>query len=105
MFYLNLEKDLVTHSLQQVKSKGYKRRFIFEGWNNYTEFEWQMINEVKQKMKQLYNCDMESRKEFGPRTADSYVKQGSDEILPGVDFHFSNQLILRFLVARNFDIA
>ena len=98
------EKDLRTYSMEQVKGKGYKRRFIFEGWNNYTDFEIEKIREFKVKMKLLHNIDMESRKDFGPRTDNSYVRQGTSEILPGTDFHFSDQLVLRFLVARNFNI-
>lgn len=63
-----------------------------------------MINELRKNMKEKYNIDMETKKEFGPRTADSYVIPGSNEILPGVDFHFSDQLLLRYLTARNFDV-
>lgn len=37
--FRNIEKDWCAESAEHVKSKSYKRRFIFEGWNNYTAFE------------------------------------------------------------------
>ena len=49
-----------------------------------------MILELRKRMKDEYNIDLDSKKDFGPRTPDSYVKPGSNEILPGVDFHFSD---------------
>ena len=55
-------------------------------------------------MKKDYNVDLESKKGFGPRTPDSYVIPGSSEIVPGVDFHFTDQLLLRYLTARNFSV-
>jgi len=33
------KRELATHSLKEIKDKKYKRRYIFEGWNNYTPFE------------------------------------------------------------------
>lgn len=63
-----------------------------------------MIKEFKEAMKTEYNVDLDSRKEFGPRTPDSYVKPGTSDIVPGVDFHFSDQLLLRYLTARNFNV-
>ena len=55
-------------------------------------------------MKEEHNIDLEGQKEFGPRTADSYVIQGTNEILPGVDYHFSDVILLKYLVAQNFDM-
>ena len=49
-----------------------------------------MIEELRTKMEETYGMDMHSRKEFGPRTADSYVIPGSSPIVPGLDFHFSD---------------
>ena len=34
-----LEKDFVSNNLKELKKKGYRRRYIFSGWNNYTDFE------------------------------------------------------------------
>ena len=39
--------SIKTESLAHTKDKKYKRRVIFEGWNNYTSFEKEMIAEVK----------------------------------------------------------
>jgi len=55
-------------------------------------------------MKDKHNIDLDQKKEFGPRTPDSYVKPGTNEIVQGVDFHFTDQLLLRYLTARNFDV-
>jgi hypothetical protein len=32
-------KDIKCDSMAELKKKGFKRRFIFRGWNNYTQFE------------------------------------------------------------------
>ena len=48
-----------------------------------------MIKELRLTMKKEFNIDLDSFKEFGPRTYDSYVKPGCSEIVSGVDFHFS----------------
>lgn len=90
--------------MDHVKNKNYQRRFIFEGWSNYTDFEKDMIQQLRDNMMNEYQIDLDARKEFGPRTADSYVKPGTERIVPGVDFHFSDQLLLRYLVARNFNV-
>lgn len=76
--------------MAHIKTKQYKRRFIFEGWSNYTDFENQMILDFRQFMKDKHKMDLDSNKEFGPRTADSYCRPGTMEILPGVDCHFSD---------------
>ncbi len=34
-----LVNNLVTEDFPSTQVKGYKRRFIFEGYDNYTEFE------------------------------------------------------------------
>ena len=55
-------------------------------------------------MKQEHNLDLTKLKEFGPRTKDSYCIPGSNEIKQGVDFFFTDQLLLRFLTVRDFNI-
>jgi len=40
--------------MKSVKSKGYRRRFIFEGWDNYTEFEKESIATIRRLMKEEY---------------------------------------------------
>lgn len=98
------EKDLVTPNLEATKKKRYRRRYIFQGWDNYTDFEKEQIELLKKIMKEQHKVDLEGHKEFGPRTADSYVVQGTSEILPGVDYHFSDVTLLKYLVAQNFDM-
>lgn len=50
-------------------------------------------------MKKEYDIDLGGWKEFGPRTPNSYVLPGTNEILPGVDYHFTEATILKYLVA------
>ena len=33
------DKDHCTQSVNDFKKKGYQRRAIYQGWNNYTDFE------------------------------------------------------------------
>ena len=34
-----IEKDIVCNAMAELKNKGFKRRFIFKGWSNWTQFE------------------------------------------------------------------
>ena len=49
-----------------------------------------MIKEFRKTMKDEYNYDLDQKKEFGPRTPDSYCIPGTNKIVQGVDFHFSD---------------
>ena len=59
---------------------------------------------MKKTLKDDYNIDVEGQKDLGPRTVDSYVVPGSSEILPGTDYHFSDVILLKYLVAQSFDM-
>jgi len=43
-FLSNVEKDQCANNLAETKQKGFKRRYIYGGWNNYTDFELSLIN-------------------------------------------------------------
>jgi|APCry1669189534_1035231.scaffolds.fasta_scaffold271396_1 hypothetical protein len=48
----------------------------------------------------MFDNDLNKLKAFGPRTLNSYVVEGSQDIAPGRDYFFDDSCILRFLVAR-----
>ena len=52
----------------------------------------------------MHNIDLESIKTFGPRTKNRYVVEGAGEVRSGKDFFFNDAQILRYLVARGFDL-
>ena len=39
--------DLVTNNLKETKVKGYKRRYIFDGYDNYTPYEKEFLVKLK----------------------------------------------------------
>lgn len=94
----------MTPSLAACKKKGYRRRYIFEGWDNWTDFEKNQIAILKQILKKDYDISLDHPKELGPRTPDSYVVPGTSEIVPGRDYHFTDVILLKYLVAQNFDM-
>lgn len=51
-----------------------------------------------------YGNDMTVLKDFGPRMPESVVTQGQNKIIGGRDIHLTDSHILRYLVARQFDI-
>ena len=55
---LPLKRENCANSQKEVGKKGYKRRYIFEGWNNYTQFEREFILQVKQGLKEKYGLDL-----------------------------------------------
>lgn len=99
-----LEKDLICSSAQEFKKKGYRRRYIFAGWNNYTDFEKEQLQVLKDTMKEVHGIDLNVRKEFGPRAPDSIVVRGAEKPQDGMDYHFTDQNLLRFLVTRQFKV-
>ena len=44
---LSIDKDVVSVDMKWVKKKGANRRFAFLGWDNYTDFEREWIDKVK----------------------------------------------------------
>ena len=94
-------------TLEESKSKPFmkRRRYIFRGYDNYSELEQEWIQKVKVQMKQKHGIDLDKKKAFGPRTksgawieGDSMNKIEQD----GTDLWFSDQNILRFIIAREY---
>lgn len=71
-------RNWVTHSVEETKVKGYKRRTIFDGWNNFTEFEKEWIEKVKDELLSKYGINLAGYKAFGPRVPNGIFKKGSN---------------------------
>ena len=56
------------------------------------------------EMKQKHGIDLDKKKAFGPRTKTGAWKEGdiSNKLEDGTDLDFSDQDILRFIIAREF---
>jgi hypothetical protein len=52
-----------------MKKKGNKKRYIF-GWNNYSLFENNKIQEVKESLKKEHDIDLNVIKPYGVRPTD-----------------------------------
>jgi len=87
-----------------VKQKGFKRRYIFEGWNNYTEFELKVLQQVKDELKSKHGIDLDKPKDYGPRDESSMCKRGTMDIVSGRDFDLRDSELIRFCVCRQFKL-
>ena len=60
----------VSTTLEESRSKSFmkRRRFIYQGYNNYTELEKEWILMIKEEMQQKHNIDLDKKKAYGPRT-------------------------------------
>lgn len=82
----------------------FKRRYIYEGWNNWSQFEKDYIQKVKQEIKKQYKIDLDVKKDYGPRTATGFVKEGENKVVNGSDADYRDTLILRFCYGRNWKL-
>jgi len=70
-----IEKDLVSIDLKTSKKKG-MRRWIFEGWNNWSDFEKAKIQIVKDELLKAHGIEFNTVKDFGPRFASKIYVEG-----------------------------
>ena len=70
-------KDRKVENDKQSFQKGFKRRYIFEGWDNYTDFEKKVLQDVKDELLNKHGIDLGKNKAYGPRTEDSVVIPGT----------------------------
>ena len=102
------KKNIVTESIDQIKKKGFQRRFIYNysnrGWDNWTQFEKDKVKEVKDIVLKENGIDLSIIKDFGPCTDDYQWHPGTMEIINGVDILYDDSIILRYLAAREFDV-
>jgi hypothetical protein len=76
---IDSRKDIkVPQNKKDTQSKKtYKRRYLYDGWNNWTDFEKESVEKVKQMLLEKKGIDVSLKKDYGPRTQDGFVKQGS----------------------------
>ena len=96
--------NLVTNNLKETKVKGYKRRFIFDSYDNYTPYEKEFLVGLKQEMFKRHGIEMDKFKPLGPRIEDGIVIEGAQKPESGIDMHLHDSILLRFCVARFWDI-
>ena len=95
----------MVHSVADLKKVQGRPRPIMEGWNNYTDYEKEQIEKTKEILREEYGLDLSHSKEFGPRNEDGKVVRGAEKPLDGIDFHFSDAIILRYISGWNFDLT
>ncbi len=69
--------DLVTNNLKETKLKGYKRRFIFDSYDNYTPYEKEFLADLKKEMFKRHGIEMDKFKPFGPINEDGIIIEGA----------------------------
>ena len=104
LLFIFIEREYCTNTQKEVGKKGYKRRYIFDGWSNWTPFEIDFIDKVKLTFKERYGLDLNHEKNsYGPREHEGRVVEGKkDIIINGKDPLMTDSEILRFSVARHF---
>lgn len=90
--------------MKWVKKKGRNRRTIFGGWGNFTDFEKEWVEKIKDEAKKQLGVDLRKLKAFGPRSEDGAVVEGSHEIVSGRDALFDDALLMRMISASYFDV-
>ena len=90
--------------MAHIKKSGYKRRWFYKGWNNYTKFERDQIQLVKNAMRSKYKIDLDRVKPYGPKPEDSCFKEGTNEVVSGHDESFGDDNILRFCYGRRWNV-
>jgi len=90
-------------SLEQATKKGFQRRWVFEGWDNYTDFEKSYAQEIKDIMKDKYAIDVDIKKEYGPKDPKGFYYEGTRDVVSGADRDFQIADIVRYMYGRRFN--
>lgn len=98
------KKDQVTTDINHFKIKGYKKRAIFKGYNNWTDLEKEWMQKVKDELRMNHNIDLDVVKPYGPRMPNSICTQGENEIVNGRDPQWEEYMLLRYIVAYKFEM-
>ncbi len=67
----------MTNNLKETKVKGYKRRFIFDSYDNYTPYEKEFLADLKKEMFKRHGIEMDKFKPFGPINEDGIIIEGA----------------------------
>ena len=99
------KRNQVTTDIAHFKLKGYKKRQIYIGYNNWTALEKEWMVKVKDELRLNHNIDLDIIKPFGPRTTNGFVTEGETKVIPGVDPMWEEYMLLKYIVAYKFDMA
>jgi hypothetical protein len=99
------KRDRVTTDISHFKLKGYKKRNLYSGYNNYTELEKEWMVKVKHELRTKHGVDLDLRKPFGPRAPDSTVTEGTQTIVSGADPLWDETMLLKYIVAYKFEMT
>lgn len=96
----------MVNSLKQTQQKGFKRRWLYGGWDNWTDHEREYVQKVKDMMLEKYKIDLNKKKGYGPRTAHGYfvLKENPIDVSQGTDPDFTDEDVLRFLQGFHWDL-
>ena len=95
-------KNQVNISQEWYKKNKANRRMVFDGWNNYTQFEAQLVATLKSEMRKRHGIDLTKLKKFGPRPDNSTISEyDAKHIVNGKDIFLNDDHLLRFIVARD----
>ena len=80
------------------------RRYLYQGWDNWTEIEKQWIADVKQLMLEEHGIDLTRQKPFGPRWPGGAVVDGQQKVVNGADVNVTDATILKYIIAREWNM-
>ena len=95
-------KDRKVDAPEQLKKKGFKKRYYFSGWDNYTPAEIKIANDIKTELKEKHGIDIGIIKPYGPRVENGIFTKGESKIVNGRDGLFEFQNLVRYGIARHF---
>ena len=86
------EVSRVSTTLAESKTRAFmkRRRFIFWGYDNYTDLEKEWIEKVKAEMLKKHGVDLGLKKPYGPRTKTGAWKEGKNGCADGTDLDFTD---------------
>ena len=76
---VDTRKDKCASNLKETALKP-NRRWFYEGWNNFTDFEKQFIQDVKKELVKTYGVDFNNKVGFGPRSKSGYFVKGENAV-------------------------
>lgn len=97
-------KDIVTINLKWAQEKKANRRKYFHGWSNWTDFEVSFLRELKSQMLKRHKIDLNHVKPFGPRGPPGFCRIGTNAVVSGRDLFLHDYELLKFAVARTFNM-
>jgi hypothetical protein len=80
------------------------KRIIYSGWDNYSKAEQDIIQSVKDLLREKHDIDLSKLKEFGPRNPNGICHIENTKIVSGRDELLTDEVILRYCIARKLNV-